>query len=57
VKNLYIAAVNSFSISPSEFWGMHPTEFWWLAEAKAPHAFQEPQRKRLLRLLENGFDG
>lgn len=55
MKNLYMAAVSSFGISPSEFWGMHPQEFWWIAEAKAPHAFQVPQRKRLLDLLENGF--
>jgi hypothetical protein len=34
---------------------MHPQEFWWIAQAKAPEAFKEPQRKRLLRLLENGF--
>lgn len=52
-----MAAVNSFGITPSEFWGMHPKEFWWVAEAKIPKAFEEPQRKRLLRLLENGWDG
>jgi hypothetical protein len=40
---------------PSEFWKLHPDEFWWLAQMKNPEAFQEPQRARLLRLLEEGF--
>ena len=57
VKNLFITAVSNFGIAPSEFWGMHPQEFWWLAEAKVPDAFKEPQRKRLLRLLEKGWNG
>lgn len=50
-----MVAVTTFGIAPSEFWGMNPQEFWWVAEGRAPHAFQEPQSKRLLRLLENGF--
>jgi hypothetical protein len=52
-----MTAIASFGLSPSEFWALHPTEFWWIAEAKAPHAFQEPQRKRLLNLLEKGWNG
>jgi hypothetical protein len=35
---------------------MHPDEFWWLAEMKNPEVFQEPQRVRLLRLLERGLN-
>ena len=23
-------------MSPSEFWSLHPTEFWWLVEANRP---------------------
>ena len=23
-------------VSPAEFWSLHPTEFWWLLEAKRP---------------------
>jgi hypothetical protein len=42
-------------LAPSEFWRMHPVEFWWYAKAKHPDLFEEPQRDRLLRLLEEGF--
>jgi len=42
-------------LPPSEFWRMHPVEFWWFAQAKHPEAFEEPQSARLLRLLEEGF--
>jgi len=52
-----MAAVASFGISPSEFWSLHPQEIWWIIESKQPELFQEPQRTRLLRLLEQGFDG
>nr|AKH46255.1 hypothetical protein [uncultured marine virus] len=55
VRSLYMTAVGSWGISPSEFWAMSPEEFWWIAEQKNPQAFQEPERERLLRLLENGF--
>lgn len=27
-----------FGVQPSEFWRMHPVEFWWLVEAKCPQA-------------------
>jgi hypothetical protein len=50
-----MVCVSSFGIQPSDFWNMDPAEVWWLIEAKSPHLFEEPQRKRLLRLLENGF--
>jgi hypothetical protein len=23
-------------VTPAEFWGLHPTEFWWLVESKKP---------------------
>jgi hypothetical protein len=23
-------------VTPGEFWALHPTEFWWLAEAHRP---------------------
>jgi hypothetical protein len=51
-----MTAITSFGLSPSEFWSLHPQEFWWIVESKAPHLFEEPQRKRLLRLLEEGFN-
>ena len=50
-----MTAVHGFGMAPSEFWGLDPKEFWWIVEARAPHLFEEPQRKRLLRLLEEGF--
>jgi len=36
---------------------MHPDEFWWYFESKVPKAFEEPQSKRLKRLLEKGWNG
>jgi len=42
-------------LAPSEFWQLHPTEFWWYAKARNPEAFKEPQSVRLTRLLEEGF--
>lgn len=50
-----MTAVGIWGISPSDFWQMTPQEFWWIAEQKNPDAFKEPQRVRLLKLLENGF--
>lgn len=37
-------AVGAGWLSPSEFWDMHPKEFWWLVEAKNPKAFSDRER-------------
>jgi len=51
-----MVAINQFGIAPSEFWKLSPQEFWWIAEAKCPEAFQPSQRDRLLNLLDKGFE-
>lgn len=30
--------VGSGWVTPSEFWRMHPTEIWWLVDAKRPRS-------------------
>lgn len=31
-----MGAVGAGWVSPSEFWRLHPEEFWWLYESKMP---------------------
>ncbi|MGE0602233.1 MAG: phage tail assembly chaperone [Xanthobacteraceae bacterium] len=28
--------MGGFGLSPSEFWRLHPTEFWWLVDSRKP---------------------
>lgn len=34
---------------------MHPEEFWEQAQGRNPEAFEESDRDRLLRLIDEGF--
>jgi len=36
VRAAYLSAIGAGWVSPSEFWRLHPQEFWWLYEAKMP---------------------
>lgn len=33
---MYKAAIGRLGISRTDFWQMHPREFWWTAEAMRP---------------------
>ena len=54
VHQAYIFAVGN-SLAPSEFWRMHPAEFWWFYEAKTRH-IETPDDKwgELYDLLKEG---
>ncbi len=34
VKEAYLLTVGTWGIAPTEFWRMHPDEWWWLYESK-----------------------
>lgn len=36
MKAAYLGAIGAGWCSPTEFWRMHPDEFWWLYEARMP---------------------
>ena len=47
-------------MQPSEFWRLHPTEFWWLMEARAEAADKSglttDHKERLYQMLLNMRD-
>jgi hypothetical protein len=40
---MYAGLVGNGWVTPGEFWRMHPSEFWWLIEAKRPTIPKDPR--------------
>lgn len=36
MEQAYKAAVGKWGMSRSDFWSMHPVEFWWLVDFHTP---------------------